>query len=124
MTKFKDWFAYQMAFELSIEIFEVTKGFPKEEQYSLTSQIRRSSRSVCANLADAYGKRRYAPHFVLKLTDAHAENNETQCWLDFAESHDFLTREISDRLQIRNAEIGKLIGYMIRPPEKFMHKGN
>ena len=74
---------YKLAFELAMEIFEITKTFPKEEKYSLTDQIRRSSRGVCTNLLEAYRKKRYPLHFVLKVTDADSENSETVGWLDF-----------------------------------------
>lgn len=75
---FKTLLAYQKGFSLAMEIFEISKTFPKEETYSLTDQIRRSSRSVCANIAEAYRKRRYERHFVSKLTDSDAKNSETQ----------------------------------------------
>lgn len=81
---FKKLLAYQKAFELSMEIFELSKSFPKEETYSLTDQIRRSSRSVCVNISEAYRKRLYPKHFTSKLTDSDCENSETQVWLDFA----------------------------------------
>jgi four helix bundle protein len=76
--------AYQIAFELAMEIFEISKSFPKEETYSLTDQIRRSSRSICTNIAEAYRKRRYPKHFISKLSDSDTENAETLCWLEFS----------------------------------------
>ncbi|GAA3567304.1 hypothetical protein GCM10022395_16790 [Snuella lapsa] len=79
---FKKLLAYQKSFDLAMYIFEVPKSFPKEEVYSLTDQIRRSSRSVSANIAEAYRKRKYVKHFVSKLTDADGENSETSTWLD------------------------------------------
>jgi four helix bundle protein len=81
---FKDLIVYQKAFEQACTIFTITLTFPKEEKYSLTDQIRRSSRSVCANLAEAYRKRDYHKHFLLKLTDCMGENSETLVWLDFS----------------------------------------
>lgn len=81
---FKDLLAYKKGFELAMEIFKITKQFPVEEKYSLTDQIRRSSRSVCSNLADAYRKRNYPKHFVRKITDSDGENSETMVWLEFA----------------------------------------
>lgn len=81
---FKKLLAYQKAFDLAMSIFEISKSFPKEETYSLISQIRRSSRSVNANMAEAYGKRRYPKHFISKLTDCDGENSETSTWLDYA----------------------------------------
>ncbi len=80
----KDLIVYQKAYTLAMKIFEVSKSFPAEEKYSLTDQIRRSSRSVCTNLREAWAKRKYKAHFVSKLTDADGENGETDSWLDFA----------------------------------------
>jgi four helix bundle protein len=84
MAGFKDLIVYQKAFSLAMEIFEISKRFPKEEKYSLTDQIRRSSRSVCSNLAESYRKRRYPAHFLSKLTDSDMENSETDVWLEFS----------------------------------------
>src|SRR4030042_392206 len=84
MGNFKDLIVYKKAFELAMEIFEISKSFPQEEKYSLTDQIRRSSRSVCTNIAEGYRKRRYPAHFVSKCSDADMENSETQVWLDFS----------------------------------------
>ncbi|WP_201300874.1 four helix bundle protein [Sunxiuqinia indica] len=81
---FKKLPAYQKAFQLAMEIFKISKSLLKEEKYSLTDQIRRSSRSTCANLAEAYRKRIYSNHFIAKLTDSDGENSETDVWLDFA----------------------------------------
>ena len=81
---FKELIVYKKSFSLAMEVYEISKSFPKEEKYSLTDQIRRSSRSVCANIAEAYRKHIYVKHFVSKLTDADAENSETLVWLDFA----------------------------------------
>ncbi len=78
---FKNLLAYKKGFDLSMKIQELSKSFPKEETYSLTDQIRRSSRSVCANIAEAYRKRRYKRHFISKLSDSDVENSETQVWL-------------------------------------------
>lgn len=82
--KVQDLIVYQKSFALAMNIFEVSKNFPPEEKYSLTDQIRRSSRSVTANLAEATRKRRYVNYFISKLTDCDAENAETQVWLEFA----------------------------------------
>ena len=81
---FKKLLAYQKAFDLAMSIYEVSKSFPKEETYSLTNQVRRSPRSVNANISEAYRKRRYPRHYISKLTDADGENSETSTWLDFA----------------------------------------
>lgn len=86
---------YRKAFDAAMQVFELTKGFPREERYSLTDQIRRSSRSVCANLAEAWRKRRYEGAFVLKLNDSEAEAAETQVWLEFAVKSNYLEAEAS-----------------------------
>lgn len=82
--RFQDLLAYKKSFELSMLIFVISKKLPSEEKYSLTDQIRRSSRSVSANIAEATRKRRYEKHFVSKLTDSDSENSETQVWLEYA----------------------------------------
>jgi four helix bundle protein len=120
INKFKELKVYQLAFEQANEIFSLSEAFPKEELYSLTSQIRRSSRSVCANFAEAYRKRRYPAHFSLKLTDSDAENSETSVWIDFAEANKYLSAESINKLHERNIEIGRLLGYMLLHPEKFL----
>ena len=101
---------YQMAFEAAMEIFYLSKDFPKEEQYSLTRQIRRSSRSVCANLAEAFRKRKYSNAFVAKLSDCEAEAAETQCWLDFALECKYIGAEMHQKLYLKYDQIiGKLV---------------
>ena len=82
--RFQDLLAYKKSFGLAMKIFEVSKSFPKEEKYSLTDQVRRSSRSTTANISESYRKRRYPKNFISKLTDSDAENSETQTWLEFA----------------------------------------
>ncbi|AWG21714.1 four helix bundle protein [Flavobacterium faecale] len=116
---FKSLLAFQKSFELAMEIFKLTKSFPKEETYSLSDQIRRSSRSVSANIAEAYRKRRYPNHFISKLTDSDAENSETNVWLQFALQCDYINQETFDTLNNKSLEIGKLINYMINNPGKF-----
>ncbi len=116
---FKDLLAYTKGFELSMLIFETSKSFPKEETYALTDQIRKSSRSVCANISEAYIKRRYPKHFISKLTDADGENSETSTWLDFALACEYVSKEKYADFIKQNKEIGKLINYMINNPEKF-----
>ncbi|MEQ1923738.1 MAG: four helix bundle protein [Pyrinomonadaceae bacterium] len=98
IIKHQDLDVYKKAFEAAMEIFEATKNFPKEETYSLTDQIRRSSRSVCANIAEGWRKRRYEAAFVSKLNDAEGEAAETQTWLEFAVRCVYLDREIGLRL--------------------------
>ena len=117
--EFKQLLAYKKAFDLSMVIFNISKYFPKEETYSLTDQIRRSSRSVCANIAEAYRKRRYPKHFISKLTDADGENSETNTWLDFALACKYISTEDYYKFSEEGKEIGKLINYMINNPEKF-----
>lgn len=116
---FKKLMAYQKGFDLAMSIFEISKSFPKEETYSLTNQIRRSSRSVNANLAEAYRKRLYPKHFTSKLTDADGENSETKTWLDFALACKYISSEQHTDLSNKDIEVGKLINYMINNPEKF-----
>lgn len=116
---FKTLLAYQKAFELSMEIFELSKLFPKEETYSLTDQIRRSSRSICTNIAEAYRKRAYQKHFISKLTDADSENSETQVWIDFSNSCNYINIKLQQNLTTKSIEVGKLINFMIANPEKF-----
>ena len=110
---------YQKAFEQAMDIFELSKGFPKEERYSLTDQVRRSSRSVCANLAEAYRKKIYPAHFLSKLTDCDAENSETNVWIDFAFACNYLSEENKNRLIERNEEIGRLLNHMMQNPDKY-----
>ena len=116
---FQDLFAYQKSVSLSMQIFEISKQFPKEETYSLTDQIRRSSRSVSAAIAEAYRKRNYPRHFASKLTDGDAENSETQVWLEYAYKCQYLAEGSYKKLMIESEEVGKLINYMILNPGKF-----
>lgn len=102
-----------------MEIFHLTKKFPKEEAYSLVDQIRRSSRSVCSCIAEAYKKRRYPNHFISKLTDADMENGETQTWLDFSQACEYITVDIASMLNQQSEEVTRLLIYMINNPEKF-----
>ena len=116
---FKTLLAYQKGFNLAMEIFQLTKEFPKSELFGLTSQMIRSSRSVCSNIAEGYRKRQYEKHFISKLSDADSENSETQLWLDFALACKYISEEKRNELQYKSEEIGKLINYMINNPEKF-----
>jgi four helix bundle protein len=110
---------YQKSFELARRIYEISKTFPKEEKYSLTDQIRRSSRAVCANLAEAYCKRRYEPYFISKLSDSDMENTETQVWLNFAAECNYISNEHCMELREISNEIGRLLDYMMQNPKKF-----
>ncbi len=116
---FKKLLAYQKLFDLAMDIFEISKGFPKDETYSLTDQIRRSSRSVTAKISESYRKRLYPRHFVSKLTDADAENSETFTWLEFDLAINYIDDSTFQNLNIKSLEIGKLINYMINNPDKF-----
>ena len=115
----RDLKVYQLAYKLAMEIFHLSKTFPKEEIYSLTDQIRRSSRSVAANLAEGFRKRRYPNMFVSKLTDCDAEGTETQVWLDFAFDCGYLSKENRDRLTSGYEEVGKMLSGMMADPERF-----
>jgi len=117
--KFQDLFANKKSFALAMKIFEISKSFPKEKKYSLTDQIRRSSRSVSANIAESYRKRKYTNHFYSKLTDSDAENSETQTWLEFSYKCKYISEEIFIELIKESEEVGKLINYMLQNPEKF-----
>ena len=111
--------AYKLAFEAAMEIFEITKGFPKEEKYSLTDQIRRSSRSVCANIAEAWRKRRYKAMFINKLTDAEQEAAETQTWLEFSLKSHYLDGLNFDRLDDKYEHIFAMLVSMERKADSF-----
>jgi four helix bundle protein len=117
--RFQDLIGYKKSFSVAMEIFETSKSFPKEELYSLTDQIRRSSRSVPITISEAYRKREYPKHFHSKLTDADSENSETQGWLEFCLACKYITNEKFNELTNLTIEVGKLINYMILNPEKF-----
>lgn len=108
----RDLEVYQMAFEAAMNIFELSKKFPLEERFSLTNQIRRSSRSICANLAEAWRKRRYEAAFVAKLSDCEAEAAETQTWIEFAVKCNYLDVQIGTQLYLTYEQIiGKLVNF-------------
>ncbi len=117
--KINDTKVYKLAFELSMKIFSITKKFPKEETYSLTDQIRRSSRSVCSCLAEAHRKRLYPAHFISKTSDADMENSETQTWLEFALACTYISKQEHDELLKLSEEVGRLLSHMISNPEKY-----
>ncbi len=112
--------AYQLAFESAIRIHELTKSFPVEERYGLTDQIRRSSRSVCANIAEAWRKRRYPKSFVSKLSDADAEATETLVWLDFTLHFGYLSAELHNEFMDRYDHICSQLALMMAEPEKWI----
>jgi len=120
MGHYKDLLAFKKGYELAMKIFTISKRFPPEEKYSLTDQIRRSSRSVCTNLAEAYRRKRYKDYFISKLNDSETENAETEVWLDFSKDCNYInTEEYNDLISLNN-EVGKLIWFMINNPDKFM----
>lgn len=116
---FKELLAYKKAFQLAMNIFEITRGFPVEEKYSLTDQIRRSSRSICTNIAESYLKKNYPNHFISKLSDADMENSETEVWLDFALSCKYLEESVHSNFSSEISEIRRILNFMILNPEKF-----
>ena len=118
----KDLMVYQRAYALAMEIFKLSKAWPLVEKYGLTDQIRRSSRSVCANLREGWAKRRYEAHFVSKLTDADGENSETDTWLDFARDCEYLSMEDHRRLTSECQEVGAMLGSMMNNPAPFLVK--
>ena len=119
IESFRDLKVYKLAFELQQEIFEITKRFPKEEQYSLTDQIRRSSRSIGGNIAESWQKRRYVAHFVSKLSDSDGEQAETQHWLDTSFACKYISIEEHKDLLTKCKEVGKMLGKMMQEPEKW-----
>jgi four helix bundle protein len=116
----KELTVYIKAYRLAQRIFEISKRFPAEERYALTGQIRRSSRSICMNLREAWAKRRHSAHFVSKLTDCDGENNETDTSLDFAKDCGYITQQEHQELAMECCEVGKMLGSMIMHPEPFL----
>ena len=115
----RDLKVFQLAYDLAMEIFHLSKSFPVEEKYSLTDQIRRSSRSVAANIAEGFRKRRYPNMLISKLTDCDGEATETQVWLDFAFDCGYLSKVNHDRLIEGYEEVGKMLGGMMANASKF-----
>ena len=116
---FRDLIVYQKSYELAMTIFEITKTFPKEEKYSLVDQIRRSSRSVPSNIAEAWVKRKYPKSFVSKLLDSLAEESETEVWIDMSKDCKYIDEQLHNSLLERYQEIAKMLSSMINSPEKF-----
>src|SRR2546428_12219249 len=111
---------YRKGYELAMRVFQLSKGFPTEEKFVLTSQIRRSSRSVCLNLREAWAKRRYEAHFISKLTDCDGENSETDSSLDFALDCGYITTVQHAELVALSHEVGRMLGSMIKNPSPFL----
>ncbi|MEK7449021.1 MAG: four helix bundle protein [Planctomycetota bacterium] len=116
---FRDLEVYKLARQLSREIYDVSKKFPKEEMYSLTDQIRRASRSVGAQIAEAWAKRRYEKHFISKLTDADGEQQETQHWIESALDCGYISDEQGKDWSLRYSSVGKMLNSMINKSEFF-----
>jgi four helix bundle protein len=112
---------YQLAFKLAMEIYHESKKFPREEQYSLTDQIRRASRSVAGNIGEGYRKKLYPKMFVSKMSDADGEGTETQVWIDFAFACGYISSELHSKWLRGYEEIGRMLGGMIAHPERFCH---
>ncbi len=110
---------YKLSYKLALEIFELTRNFPSHERYSMTDQIRRSSRSVCVNLAEAWRKRRYEKAFIAKLSDSEGEAAETQTWLDFARDCQYITPDLCDSYNSQYERIICMIIRMIKSPDKW-----
>ncbi len=106
VKNYKETKVYKLSFEQAMDVFETSKLFPREEIYSLTNQVRRSSRSVCANIAEAYRKKMYPAHFVSKVSDSDTENTETNVWMDFSLTCKYVTHEKYEKMILRNEEIG------------------
>ena len=119
LISFRELDVYQLAFKTANEIYLLSKNFPPEEKYSLTDQIRRSSRSVCANLAEAWRKRKYRDAFIAKLSDVEAECSETQVWLDFSLAHAYITQEIFNKLDDQLEHVSAMLINMARNHESW-----
>lgn len=121
LKHFRDLEVYRFAFRCAMEIFEITKAFPAEERYALTDQIRRSSRSVCSNLAEGWRKRRYKAVFCNKLTDAMSEASETQTWLEFCQSCGYIGSEVFERLDSAYEQIIGMLNAMEKKADSFCY---
>ena len=116
---FRDLKVYKKAFALAMDIFEMTKTFPAEEKYELTSQMRRSSRAVCRAIGEGYRKRQYPKHFSSKMSDADMENTETQVSLDFAKACHYITMGKHQTITEQSEEVGRMLNHMIENPERY-----
>lgn len=121
---FRELLVYQKSRQLALEIFQLTKRFPKEEMYALTDQIRRSSRSIGGQIAEAWAKRRYEKHFVSKLTDADGEQQETQHWIGVAYDCAYWDRTTATDLREKCQEIGRLLGGMLEKADQFCNNAS
>ena len=119
IKSFRDLIVYQKAYDLAMQIFRLTKTFPKEEKYSLTDQIRRSSRSITSNIAESWAKKMYVKAFVNKLSDSLAEEYETEVWLDFSRDCVYISTDQHNSIMTGYNEVRKMLISMINNPEKF-----
>ncbi len=124
VKSFRDLEVYKLSRQLSKDIFEFSKSFPREEMYSLTDQVRRLSRSIGGQIAEAWGKRRYEKHFVSKLTDADGEQLETQHWIETALDCSYISNELADGLLKQYASVGKMLNSMINKAASFCNSEN
>ena len=118
---FRDLIVYQKSYKLAMEIFEITKTYPKEEKYLLIDQIRRSSRSIPSNIAEAWVKRKYPKSFVSKLLDSLAEESETEVWIDMSQDCKYIDDQLHNNLLGRLQEVAKMLNSMINTPDKFCY---
>jgi len=118
---FRDLIVYQKSYKLAMEIFEITKTYPKEEKYLLIDQIRRSSRSIPSNIAEAWVKRKYPKSFVSKLLDSLAEESETEVWIDMSQDCKYIEDQLHNNLLERYQEVAKMLNSMINTPDKFCY---
>jgi len=123
IESFEDLEVYQLALELQQDIFRLSKRFPKEETYSLTDQVRRSSRSIGANISEAWAKRRYSAHFVSKLSDSDGEQNETRHWLTSALLCEYISESDFNTLIVKCKEVGCKLGNMMKHADKWIPRG-
>jgi len=119
MGSYKDLTVFKKAYSLAMDFLKTSKSFPSEEKYSLTDQIRGSSRSVCANIGEAYRRKKYPAHFVSKLTDSNAENTETEIWIQFSFDCKYIDELEYREFTERCTEVGRMLGFMIEHPERF-----
>ena len=118
---FRDLIVYQLSYKLAVEIFNETKNFSKEEKYALVDQIRRASRSIPANISEAWSRRKYPKSFVNKLIESDGETSETTVWLDFSKAHGYIKSEKHSYFTDKYEEVSKMLNSMINSPEKFCH---
>ena len=118
---FRDLIVYQKSYKVAMEIFEITKTYPKEEKYLLIDQIRRSSRSIPSNIAEAWVKRKYPKSFVSKLLDSLAEESETEVWIDMSQDCKYIEDQLHNNLLERYQEVAKMLNSMINTPDKFCY---